>query len=119
MTDIELKEYNDLTPQQKEVYNMGKRHNPGWSHQQCLTYAIVCTVGTGVITDPPVGGGNGIDIKAIFKAMIEKARDYIKDEFPRIFQKVKDTFTDILGRISNALKVTWEEILRWFKYQIS
>lgn len=114
MTDIELQEYNKLTSQQKEVYNMGKRHNPGWSHQQCLTYAIVCT-STGPITNPPIGGGNGIDIKAIFKAMLEQARDYIRDVFPRIFQIVKDTFVDVLGRLGNALKVTWEEILKWFK----
>jgi len=111
MTDIELQEYNRLSTCGKEAYNMGMRYHPDWSHAQALTYATI------VCVNPFGGGGDGPGPTTpghIFKVMIEKAKEFIERDFPRIYIQVAQYFVEILNRIKNAVVTTWNQIIEFF-----
>ena len=109
MTDIELQEYNELSIELRNYYNMGMTQHPEWSHKQALTFAIV--VGnTGVIVqDPPIGGPD-----KILGEVLQKAKNFIEERFPRIYLMVKTTFDNVISKVKSGLIKAWNEIISWF-----
>lgn len=110
MTAKELEEYNKLSPEAKDAYNMGMKHNPGWTHQQALTYAIVVTG-----FKPPKGRTTWREIKEIFLETVKQADLFMETNFPSIYPQVRDSFKNIYNRISTAVYITWSEIVNFFK----
>lgn len=116
MTQEELNEYNRLTPQQKQFYNMGMEAYPGWSHAQAFSYAIICDpTNYDDITIINQNDGNGSDKNKILKAVISKVNNIIEKDFPRIYKQVKEKFSQILCWLDNAVSATWNSILNWFR----
>lgn len=113
MTQEQLKEYESLNQQGRDLYNMGMRYHPDWSHEQAFTYAVISSMG-------PFGGGNGPiggdppKPEKIFEIMLSKAKDFIENDFPRIYHKVKDAFEKAMDWIRNAVTVTLDGIFKFF-----
>lgn len=105
MTELELQDYNKLDEKGKDAYNLAIMLHPEWSHAQKLTFAIITI---GIISQPEPGPQTLIEI------VIEKARDFMQEKFPRIYVNVKQTFTNIIDRIKSGLIKTWNEIMSWF-----
>ena len=106
MTAEELREYNNLTPAQKDAYNMGMKHHPEWSHRQAHTYAIIVT--------QPIDPGKGKPID-IFREMVKQADRYMEVNFPSIYPQVKETFKNVYSYVSNVVSTTWDAIVNFFK----
>lgn len=110
MTANELEEYNKLSQEAKDMYNMGMKHNPEWTHQQALTYAIVTTG-----FKPPKEKTSWEEIKELFMVTVKQADHYMETNFPSIYPQVRDTFKGVYNRISTAVSITWNEIVNFFK----
>lgn len=111
MTDIELQEYNELSIELRNYYNMGMAQHPEWSHKQALTFAIV--VGSaGDIVQDPIGGNPGPD--TILGEVLQKAKNFIEEKFPRIYLMVKTTFDNVISKVKSGLIKAWNEIMSWF-----
>jgi len=110
MTQSELEEYNRLTSEQKDFYNMAKRMHPEWSHRQCHTYAVICS-------QDPFGDGNGGDLSPmeVFRVMIRQADIYMETNFPNIYPQVKETFRNVYNYVKSAVSTTWDTIVNFFK----
>ena len=108
MTDIELQEYNELSIELRNYYNMGMTQHPEWSHKQALTFAIIAG-NAGVIVKDPTG-----DPDTILGEVLQKAKNFIEEKFPRIYLMVKTTFDNVISKVKSGLIKAWNEIMSWF-----
>ena len=109
MTDIELQEYNKLSVEFRTYYNMGMSQHPEWSHKQALTYAIIVGGAGGVVNERP-----GEDPDTILGMVLQKAKIFIEEKFPRIYLMVKTTFDNVISKVKSGLIKAWNEIMSWF-----
>lgn len=109
MTELELQDYNKLDEKGKDAYNLAIMLHPEWSHAQKLTFAII-TSGISVTPIPQPEPGP----QTLLEIVMEKARDFMQEKFPRIYVNVKQTFTNIIDSIKSGLIRTWNEIMSWF-----
>lgn len=109
MTQEELNEYNTLSQNAKDFYNLGMRQHPEWTHQQAFTFAIITEIGGG-LNQPPDG-----EPQTLFERILVKAHDFIKTNFPRVYQQVRDTFKKAIDWLANAVNVTLNKIIDFFK----
>lgn len=112
MTDIELQEYNKLSVELRNYYNMGMTQHPEWSHKQALTFAIVVGSAGGIVNDPSPNGGDDPD--TILGEVLQKAKNFIEEKFPRIYLMVKTTFDNVISKVKSGLIKAWNEIMSWF-----
>ena len=110
MTNEELEQYNQLSPEGQDAYNMAMKHHPEWSHQQAFTYAVIVTQPI----DLPIDRTPWEEMKEIYQAMVKKADDYLKTNFPTVYSAVKEIFSRIYNKISSAISMTWNEIVDFF-----
>lgn len=111
MTDIELQEYNKLSVEGRNYYNMGMSQHPEWSHKQALTFATICIITAG---DPPQEPPTPTTLKEILISVVSKAQIFISDRFPRIYAQVKTTFDNVISKVKSGLIKAWNEIISWF-----
>lgn len=107
MTQKELNEYNALPTEAKDFYNLAKKNHPNWSHQQRFVYATICMqdpFGQGPEPEPPSN---------IFKKMLEKAQNFLQENFPGIYETVAEVFSTLLRRLRDAIHATLETIKGW------
>lgn len=110
MTPEELKEYEKLSPNAKDAYNMGMRQHPDWTHTQALTFATIV-----LMTEPPKEPPIGTTLKDIYIVTVKKAQEFIKNDFPRIYLQVKSYFVNAIDWLENAVVVTIDRIINFFK----
>ena len=110
MTDIELQEYNELSIELRNFYNMGMAQHTEWSHKQALTFAIVVGNAGGIGGDPPIDD----DPNTILGMVLQKAKNFIEEKFPRIYLMVKTTFDNVISKVKSGLIKAWNEIMSWF-----
>ena len=110
MTQEELKEYNELTQEGKDLYNMGMRYHPEWSHGQAMTYVAINISFPILPPQPPEPNG----LRDLYLNIVHKADGFLKMNFPRVYQQVQDTFNKIYDWLVNAASVTIKKILDFF-----
>lgn len=111
MTQEDLNEYNKLSPNEKDIYNMGMRQHPDWSHAQAMTFVAVVVV----TIDPPDPPTTMEMIKEFYKQTVMRAQIFIETNFPRVYQQVRDTFKKVIDWLTNAVNVTLNKILDFFR----
>ena len=105
MTQKELNEYNALSADAKVFYDLAEKNHPNWSHQQRFVYATICM-------QDPFGSGPEPPSN-IFKKMLEKAQNFLQENFPGIYATVADVFSTLLRRLRDAIHATMETIKGW------
>lgn len=119
MTNIELQEYNGLSEELKTFYNLGMTQHPGWSHQQALTFAIICGEAGKIGPVPPPRPVPGEEQpqpewKVILQDVLLKAEIFMQENFPRIYLSVKIMFETVITKVKSGLIKAWNEIMSWF-----
>lgn len=109
MTSIELREYESLSDEGKEFYQLYRKRHPEWNHEQLMMQVSICLM-------DPFGDDNkpSISFREIVEEVLKKARDYINREFPRIYEKIKAKFAMVLEKINTLCSLTWEKIVDFF-----
>lgn len=113
MTEQQKKEYNTLSIKGKNYYDSYVLDHPNDTHEQAYTYAVTMIKLSGEIGDNINKGGKKT-LKEIISISIEKARDFMRVEVPRIFEKVRHVFDNLLNRLRTTVIDTWDKIVEWF-----
>lgn len=110
MTSQEQKEYDGLkklSPNGQRYYDEDKERNPKWSHNQIMAMVMIR-----ISMENPPKKDSWADI---MEALIKKACDNLKVNYPDVFIKVGRSLASLAEAIKNGILNTWEKIKIWFQ----
>lgn len=108
MTQEEFEQYNQLSADQREYYDIYRSEHPEWGHGQLITMSKVCSMNL------PQKINDSTSPKDIIVACFEQAKRFIKETFPNLYQSIESFLTGVIASVKNAISVTWNFILSLF-----
>lgn len=96
MTATEQKQYNDLTPRQRDEYNLKKKYHPNWNHKDIMT-----SVGMEISKDDMLAGGGTVDVTGLTKnpSFLKK----VYEGTLRFLEKNGVYFEDVINALKSSI----------------
>lgn len=113
LNEEEIKQYESLSPRGQYYYNYSMREHHDWTHIQAFTNACVCLQMEENLNQSPEPQPPNLNM--IFRAVLQKAENFMQEHFPDVYQRVKQSFADVVRWIRNAVNITIEKIIDFFK----
>ena len=100
-----------------ERFDRIKAKHPDWSDEQ-IWMAVSLDMQQDITIDQK-GGDIDPDDPSIWKEIVEKAKDWLREVLPAIFEKVKEVFSNLLSQIkewiNKNIPVIMDRIREWIE----